>query len=344
MTGEHDLLIPHEALLAFAQPYLEAMGCTPGVASEVAEHLVEADLAGVYSHGVFRLEQYLSEAEKGVFDPAGQSRLTKAEGGGPLVDGGKGFGMPAMRLATEEAIRRAGDGGAAAIGVCNVAHTGRIGAFAEQAAKAECFCIIAGGAGRREWRQVTPFGGSKAILPTNPYAFSIPGGARGPVTIDFATSAGAGGKIYAAKAAGRPLPEGLIVDKQGRPSTDPEDYFQGGALLPMAGPKGYGLALIAELLGEAVFHEAQTGMNWMVIAIKLSAFREGASYRRVAEEILEELRTCPPAEGFARVEVPGERDAALRSNRLKAGVPFAPKTIQALNRAAEKLGVPPLRA
>lgn len=334
-----DPLYPAAALISFANRFLAAMGCTPAVAAEVAEHLVDADLCGVYSHGIFRLAQYADDARTGRFEPAGEPELTAAEGGAPLVLGRGGFGIPAMRLAAGEAVRLAREAGTGTVGVANIHHTGRLGAFAESAAAEGCLAILFGGGARHDWPQVAPYGGAKGRLPTNPYAFGIPGGERGPVVLDFATAAGAGGKIYAARAAGRPLPEGLCIDAAGRPTTDPEDYFNGGALLPMAGPKGYGLALVAELMGEAVFGEMMDGLNWVCVCIDLQRFRSPAAYRQAAEECLAALRTCPPAPGFEQVEVPGEREATLRAERQSTGVPLSAGVVSELQAAAAKLGV-----
>ncbi len=170
-----------------------------------------------------------------------------------------------MRLATAVAIEEAKSNGTAAVGTANVHHTGRLGAFANHAAHAGCLAIILGGGAREDWLQVAPYGGTKGMLPINPYAFGIPGGANGPVVLDFATSAGAGGKVYAAQSAR----EGLCIDSSGHPTNNPDGYFNGGALLPMAGPKGYGMALLAELLGEAVFGEVMDGLNWICVCIDL---------------------------------------------------------------------------
>ena len=210
---------------------------------------------------------------------------------------------------------------------------------AELAANAGCLVIILGGGSRENWRQVVPFGGAKPMLPTNPYAFGIPGGERWPVVLDFATPAGAGGKVYAAKSAGHRLPPGICVDKNGSPTTDPDDYFNGGGLLPMAGPKGYGMALVAELLGEAMFGEAMDGLNWVVICLDLTRFRNTSSYHQAAEDCLDELRTCPAAPGFDRVEIPGERERVLRDHRLTSGIPLPIGVINELRTSAKALGV-----
>jgi uncharacterized oxidoreductase len=336
---ETDPRIPADVLQRYGERVMAAVGCSPSVAAEVAEHLVDADLHGVYSHGIFRVIQYAERAREGHYDPAAEPVLTHAEGGAALVDGRRGIGIPAFRMATNVAIETALRDGVAAIGVANVDHTGRLGAFAEAAAQRGCFAVMTGGGARKSAPQVAPYGGARAILPTNPYAFGIPGGAHGPVVIDFATSSAAGGKVYAARESGRPLAEGLCIDAQGRPTIDPADYFNGGALLPMAGPKGYGMALMAELVGEAIMGDAMWGGNWICICINLARFRGPLAYRTAAEQCLAELRSCPPAPGFSSVEIPGEREAALRHNRLALGIPIPPATLGAMCALGMGMGI-----
>ncbi|MBC7706621.1 MAG: Ldh family oxidoreductase [Rhodoferax sp.] len=336
---ESDPRVAVDKLQQFGTGVMTALGCQSAIAAEIAEHLVDADLCGVYSHGIFRLDWYAERAAAGKFDAAALPVLGRAEGGGTLVDGGNNLGMPAFRLATDHLIDEARARGVAAVAIANVDHTGRIGAFVKRGADAGCLTIMFGGGSRKDWRQVAPYGGARAVLPTNPYAFGIPGGAHGPVVIDFATGMAAGGKIYAAKMAGRPLAEGLCTDAQGRPTTNPDDYFNGGAILPMAGPKGYGMALVAELLGEAILGQAMDGMNWIGVAVDLARFRAPAAYRVAAEECLAELRACPPAPGFERVEVPGEREASMRTERLTSGIPIPPETLDCLRALGRRLGL-----
>lgn len=336
-----DILVPAEGLTAFSADFLRKMGCSEFVANDVAAHLVDSDLVGVFSHGTVRLPQYLGQQRKGSFDPTQEPAMTTADGGGALVDGKLGFGQPACRVATEAAITEAKDKGTGVCGVFNVGHTGRMGAFADMAAEAGCLGIVLGGGGHEEWKQVAPFGGSKGKLPTNPYALSLPGGERGVIGFDFATSAAAGGKVLAAKSAGRMLPEGLIIDKDGAPSIDPDDYNNGGALLPAAGPKGFGMALVAELVGLSVYGDVATGMNWMVVCIDLGRYRSASSYRAAAEACLAEIRDTTPSEGVAEVEIPGERERALKSARLASGIPVPPATLDIMKNAAAEIGADP---
>jgi LDH2 family malate/lactate/ureidoglycolate dehydrogenase len=278
-------------------------------AEMVAAHLAEADASGVESHGMVRVLQYAREFETGRMDPRADVTVTEAAPNRFDLDAGGGIGIPAMRRAVMRAARAAGEQGLAMATLRGAGHTGRLGAFAEEAARGGCLTIILGGGDRHTWRMVAPYGGRKALLPTNPYCFGIPGGARGPVVADFATSQIAGGWIYAARASGAPLPAGAVIDTAGRPTRDPEDYFAGGAILPKGGAMGYGLAVLAELVGEAMLGPVDRGeINWLVLCVDCRNYRAAPAMQEAAEAILAELRDCPPAEGHDRVNVPGEME------------------------------------
>ena len=314
---------------------LRNSGCTPETAAAVAEHLVDASLCGVESHGVMRVIQYAQQYRDGYMTAAATPAIRVLDRGPVEVDGGGGIGIPAMRLAVDRACADTAATGIAAVAVRNVGHTGRLGAYAEAGAERGQLVIIIGGGGRPNWRQVAPYGGRQAVLPTNPYCLAIPGGARGPVVVDFATSMIAGGWLYAARSAGARLPPGALIDPAGRPSTDPEDYFRGGAILPKGGPMGYGLALMAELICEAMLGPVTTEVNWLVLALDTARHREPSRMRAVAEEILAELRACPPAEGFSHVEVPGERERARREAGLIEGIAIPARTWEEILAAAD---------
>ena len=124
------------------------------------------------------------------------------------------------------------------------------------------------------------------------------------MVIDFATSKIAGGWIYAARSAGASLPEDCLIDRDGNPTTDPEDYFDGGAILPAGEHKGYALALMAELIGEALLGAVATEANWLVIAIDTRKYQPADRMTTLAEEILADIRSCPPAPVSARSKSP----------------------------------------
>jgi len=297
-----------------ATAMFRAAGVAPDVAREVADHLVEADQCGVESHGIVRVLQYTREFLDGTLMASARPRIECQQGARLTVQADGGIGIPALRIAHEQAAELALQDGLSAVAVLGAGHTGRLGAFGEAAARRGCLSIALGGGNRKRWRMVAPYGGREALLPTNPFCIAMPGGDRGPVVIDIATSQAAGGWIYAARAAGVDLPEGIIVDRNGVPSRDPEDYFDGGAILPKGGPLGYGLALIAELVGEAMLGPVLKGeINWLVLALDCRRYHEAPAMQIVAEEILAEIRASAPVEGRGRVEVPGERERDLHA-------------------------------
>ena len=172
--------------------------------------------------------------------------------------------------------------------------------------------ILIGGGNRAVWRQVAPHGGATAKLPTNPWCLGLPGGEHGPFILDLATSTVAGGWIYAAENAGAQLPDGCLIDADGKPTTDPAAYFNGGAILPAAGQKGYALALAAELIAEALIGPVATEANWLLIMVDTTRMTKCTGLQERAEIILADIRSCPPAEGFDRVEIPGELERRHR--------------------------------
>jgi len=322
LKGER-LGIPVVEAVAQISGALKRSGCPGDTAIKVAEHLADASLCGVESHGLIRVLQYVEQFESGYIKADALPGFRQLESGSYEVDGQGGIGIPAMELAMNHGCEIAKTNGISAIAVRHAGHTGRLGAYAEQAAERGYMIIILGGGNRKSWRQVAPFGGRKAMLPTNPYCIGIPGGEHGPVILDFATAKIAGGWIYAASSAGAQLPEGVMIDNEGRPSTDPEDYYKGGALLPAGGAKGYALGLVAELVAEAMLGPTTTECNWLMITLDTAGYRDPSTMRSIAEEILAECRQCPPLPGFDRVEIPGERERAHKA--LSNGVISVPE-------------------
>ena len=288
------------------------LGCQNVISQAISDHLIDANLCGMESHGVMRVMQYAERIRNGTMRINVQPETRTTEHGMTIVDGGMGSGIPTMTFAYETAMELASDRGLSAVSILNTGHTGRHGAFADEAASKGFLTICTGGGNHRVHGQVAPHGGSRGMLPTNPWCIGIPGGDRGPVVMDFATGVIGGGWAYAAQSAGALLPEGCIIDKDGNPTRNPEDYFEGGAILPMGAHKGYALSLVAELIGEAMLGPSSPECNWFLLAINTRKYRAPEALQAAAEDVLADIRACPPASGFDRVEIPGEREREQR--------------------------------
>ena len=288
------------------------LGCQNKISQAISNHLIDANLCGMESHGVMRVMQYAERIRNGTMRINVQPETRTTEHGMTIVDGGMGSGIPTMTFAYKTAMELASDCGLSAVSILNTGHTGRHGAFADEAASKGFLTICTGGGNHRVHGQVAPHGGSRGMLPTNPWCIGIPGGDRGPVVMDFATGVIGGGWAYAAQSAGALLPEGCIIDKDGNPTRNPEDYFEGGAILPMGAHKGYALSLVAELIGEAMLGPSSPECNWFLLAINTRKYRAPEALQAAAEDVLADIRACPPASGFDRVEIPGEREREQR--------------------------------
>lgn len=333
------VVVALDDIIELVSGIFENIGCSEQVAREVTEHLADANLCGMESHGLMRTLQYAEQFESGYMRPDVEAEIRTTERGATVVDGNGGIGIPAMRMAIDEACRQAKQQGVSSIAICNVGHTGRLGAFTEAAACQGFLSICLGGGGREKWRQVAPYGGRKAMLPTNPYSIAVPGGERGPMMFDFATSKIAGGWIYAARSAGAELPDNVLMDSEGNVTRDPEDYFRGGAIMPSGEHKGYALALAAEIIAEAMLGPTRTEGSWLLLTVDTGIYQEAQTMQRVAEEILDELRNCPPAPGFERVEIPGEREREHRARTIDKGVALPAQTWQQIEALAQRLAV-----
>jgi LDH2 family malate/lactate/ureidoglycolate dehydrogenase len=318
---------------------LEKMGVTSTVAQIVVEHLIDANYCGVESHGIWRVIQYVEYYRTGYLKSNVLPELKDNGRGAMEVNAFGGIGIPAMNMAQQHVCAEAEKRGIAAITLRNIGHTGRLGAFADEAASQGYLLIIIGGGGSKNWRLVAPYGGAKPLLSTNPYCIGVPAGDRGPVVLDFATSAVAGGWVYSALTAGAKLPEGAIIDSEGKPTCDPQDYFDGGALLPAGGAKGYALSVAAEMIAEAMLGPVVTECNWLMIAIDTKRYQEPSTLQTVAEEILQELRDCPPAPGFEKVEIPGERERDLREKNRHLDLALPKNIWQQIQETARELDV-----
>lgn len=325
--------VPVETLLALAKGILIAHGTPEAYAEIVADHLVSANVSGVDSHGVSFLTYYVQAIELGEIHPEAGTSLVSDRGATAIVRGNMGFGQVSALFATELAIRKAHDEGMGAVALLDSHHVGRLGHYVERAADEKTVLMIWGGGQGVELPQAVPYGGARAILHTNPIAIGFPAAPNHPFVLDFATSATSGGKVRQARIKGESVPAGVLVDKSGKPTTDPNALFDGGAHVPFGGHKGYAMMLAAELLGRtllgadtfatteessAIFRHSGN----LFIALPSHAFTSHELCVENAASLLDSIRKVPPADGFTQVLVPGDPEFRARQDRMTNGIPL----------------------
>jgi len=342
MSTTHRLQASH--LRAITQRILMAVGTPPPIATNVANVLVNANLAGHDSHGVLRIPAYLRLISEGRVDPTAEPKVIQETANTLVLDSQKGFGHHAAYQGMTMAIEKARQAQVCCVSFRNTTHIGRLGEYAEMAAQAGCIGLITygtgGGSGRRG--SVVPFGGAQGILGTNPIAVGVPTGDDPPYVLDFATSVVAEGKLQVARSKNADLPEGYIVDKTGQPSTKTTDFYEGGFLLPFGAHKGYGLSLLICLLGSLGGNfdpEQGLARGEFMQVINVEAFMPLETYQRGARAFLDAVKAIPPAPGFEEVLVPGDFEHRTRTKRLVEGIELPDTIYQQLQETAARLNV-----
>lgn len=351
------VICPAAPLQAFVATVFRKLGADADVAAEVSRHLVRANLSGHDSHGVIRVAQYVAEAERGDLVPSARPVLLRETEVAALVDARRCFGHFATMYATEWAMARARRHGVAMAAIRQCPHIGRLGEYAERAADEGLIGIVTMGSAGGGVGGVVPFGGRERFLATNPWSFAVPGQSRA-MMFDAATSALAEGKVRFARAKGAELPPGSIQDREGRPSRNPEDFYAGGALLPvggaLSGHKGYGFAMASALLGGlAMIDDPKPNPIWawgpdtggrisgvFLQVIDPACFGDADHFRAMVEETLAAAKRVPPAAGCDEVLYPGEPEVRSRVRRGRDGVMLAAAIWADLGKAAERFGVP----
>ena len=341
------MLIDAEVLRRFASEIFIALGASLGRAEMVAEHLVEANLKGHDSHGVGMIPNYVYGAEKGYLNVNQDAQLVQDSGAVILFDNNYGFGQVVGRQSTELAIERARSHGMVCAGARNNYHLGRIGTYGELVAEAGLVSIhFVNVVGHPPF--VSPWGGRDKRMQTNPFCCAIPT-ATEPIVLDMATSAIAYGKARVARMEGVEVPPGSLFDSEGKPTADPKVLEEGGSLAPFGMHKGYGLALICELLGGGLAGEwtmsdvskqkDMTANNMLTFIIEPDIFGGVKNFRREVEGMAEWLHASEPAVGVDKVRLPGEPERESKAHRLASGIPIDTQSWNGICDAAKRAGV-----
>jgi uncharacterized oxidoreductase len=300
------------------------------------------------SHGVIRLPTYVRSLQKGDLRPVGSHKIVRETPASLVIDANRSFGIvlayEAMRQAVERAERHTFGG----VAVHHSGHIGRLGAFPPLAAERDCVGILMlnGGA-----RFTAPYGGVARRLPPNPIAISVPVEGQPPLMLDITTSVAAGGKVDVQQARGLPLPEGWLVDAEGKPVTDPNRFRNGDvAMLPLGGPfgyKGYGLAVMIDAIagglswaGCSAEQPTRGGSGYFAMAIKIDSFIDPTEFKRETRCLIDWVKSSPTMPGHSKIYVPGEIEEETRQRRMQEGLPIEETTWQEITSAAEALGVP----
>jgi uncharacterized oxidoreductase len=358
MDTQAPVLIGAEALERLVRDIFVAAGCDAAEAGRIAAHLLGANLAGHDSHGVARVPRYVEWLEAGFIVRDRKVETVTESDSFALLDGGFGFGQTVAPQAVALGIAKAKRHGTAIIGLRNAGHIGRVGDYAERAIAEGLISIhfvnVAGSV------LVAPFGGVERRFSTAPFTIGVPLEGR-PVVLDFATSLVAEGKVLVASNGGKPLPEGALIEPDGRLSADPHtlygDYPAVGPRNPAGGlgairafgeHKGSGLALMCELLAGAltaggtsgpVKERARIANGMLSIYLSPAHFGTEEEFQRIGRAYVDWITATRPATPGGEVLVPGDPEARNRAQRLKDGVPLQPDTWESIRRTAERLGV-----
>ena len=341
--------IAAEELRRFVAAAFANLGVPVADAQAVASLMVEADQFGYDAHGVFRLRQYVNRRRGGGINPTATLAVVRETAATALVDGDNGLGHLAMRRACELAMQKASQAGIGWVGVRNNNHAGPAALYVRPQTERGMIGLAAAVGSANH---VPPYGGSDLLLGTNPIAIAAPAGRREPFVLDMATTVAAVGKIRTLVQRGEPMPEGWMVGRDGCPLTDPARREE-GFLLPIGGPKGYGLALAIGLLagilnGAACGRDvidftkdttSPTNTGQFVAAIRVSAFAEPELFGRTVDAVFDQMRASAPLPGHDPVRIPGEGREATRDERSAAGVPLHRNLWNELATIAGELGI-----
>jgi uncharacterized oxidoreductase len=335
-----------ERLHPLAVALYEHAGVSAGDARTVADHQIDANLAGHDSHGIHLLPTYLDRIGKGHIVPGAPIEVLDETPTTARVDGHWGFGQVVSTRATELAIGKARQQRVGIVSVFRQSHVGRLGDYPLMAARQGLVGVMMCDSGRAP-KQVAPFGGREARLGTNPLSIAFPSDLEAPVLIDMATSAVAGGKLLVAHARREPIPPGWLLDREGRATTNPADFLAGGAMLPLGGPQGYKgsalsfavetLAAVLPGLGFGVDPTGRHNDGAFILVFDPGAFRPLAEFKAEVAAFARYVKATPPAEGFTEVLYPGEIEHRTAERRRREGIPVEDETwgkLVALARAA----------
>jgi ureidoglycolate dehydrogenase (NAD+) len=357
---QSEVTVAWQPLQEFAQEVFTKVGMPPGDAQTEAEVMVSANLRGVDSHGVQLLPWYVEAVEIGHMKAKPDIRIEKETPATLLIEADHAFGAVVTTFAMQKAMAKARETGIGWASIRRTNHQGAMGYYPLMAAEQG----MAGIAWVCSNTGMAPWGAKFPGVGNSPIAISVPAKKHRPLILDMATSVAAAGKLFVAKDKGISIPDGWVLDKDGKPTTDP---WQAAIMLPVGGPKGSGLSIMLECLTSVMVEfpklepvlqgkEPPFGMgnmignpdrirrhiqNSTVIAIDIGQFTDVESYKEHIDSLIDGLKALPKADGFDEIFVPGEPEWRAYEQRLEQGISLPEKTAANLRSVAGRLGVSP---
>ncbi|OAE98957.1 lactate dehydrogenase [Bradyrhizobium centrolobii] len=340
--------MPVPALQAFAAAIFERAGLRGEDAGQIAHDLVAADLRGLASHGLSRIPMYLERLRRGVVNPQPDIVVHRSWPAASLVDGDDGMGFLAARKAVDEAIELARVNGIGLVGVRRSTHFGMSALYVKQASDAGFLSLVL----TNSSPAIPVWGGRTTFLGAAPFAAGVPGGDQGDYLLDMAMTVIARGKIRLAAKEGRPIEPGLALDKNGAPTTNAADAFE-GVCLPFGGHKGAALAMLMDLLcgvltganfgGEVKSlyfdHSEPQNVGHLVIAIRPDLFMSKEEFTHRMDTFVTRVKGLPRAQGFDEILMPGEPEARKAETGQTKGIVIPPEIAKDLRAEADRLQI-----
>lgn len=356
----HDEVFSYQRLLFFTSQVFQNIGCNEQESSIASKALVSADLRGIDSHGVARLNGYVRLWEAGRVNAKPDIHIVHETPSTAVVNGDGGLGLVVAPFAMKVAIAKARNVGTGWVSVQNSNHFGIAAHHAMMALEEDMIGIAMTNASPL----VAPTFSVERLLGTNPICVAVPAGNEPPFVADLATTTAANGKLEMLQRKNLYAPPGWIQDKEGRPSTNPHELKSGGALLPLGGDrehgshKGYALGAIVDIFS-AVLSGANygpwvppfpafvpmpeempgKGIGHFFGAMRIDAFRPAEDFKYHMDKWIHRFRTARPVEGQEQVLIPGDPEREMEAERLERGIPLLPSVAEDLRFVGQKFGI-----
>lgn len=317
-------------------------------AAKVADVLVAADMRGIKSHGIARLPIYVKRLQEGLINKNPDIKPIKESKGVALIDGDNGLGQVASGIAMEKCIELAKEYGISVVGLRNSNHFGIASYYSMMASESDLIGFVA----TNTSPLMAPFGGREAMLGTNPFAVAIPANEEADIVLDMATSLVPRGKIEVFEREGKEVPIGWGITKEGLNTSDPKEILE-GTILPVGGPKGYGMAVVVDILaglmtGSAYLNDVGSlfgdydrsqNLGMVAFAIDVSNFIEIEKFKEEIDTYINRIRDSKKASGNDKIYLPGEIEHNNILRSLEEGITLDNALVEEIRELSDSLGI-----